>query len=213
MNIDIDNNILRERSTSSSCISLRESSTHSAASSLPYHKRMEIQNNNLNENKQNVIKEISLSYATVNNQNSLHVRQVTDNSPNVGTQHVINEVSTLNNMPTPQNKNVVSNNTNTCLIQNVFNVQLPYDINQSIELTSWDGNAYPISLYGLLEHLNINMSNIKISLLHMADYVKSKKIELKSVNDVSDLNGLGEVVWLFILFIYKSGWDLLYFDK
>jgi len=51
MDIDIDINMIRGRSTSSSQISFRESSTHSAASSIPYHKRIEIQNNLLNEDE------------------------------------------------------------------------------------------------------------------------------------------------------------------
>ena len=101
MDIDIDNNILRGRSTSSSHVSSRESYIYLAVSSLPYYERMEIQNKNLNKNKQDIIKEISLSYTTINNQNSLHIRQVTNNSSNVNTQYIINKVPILNNMPTP----------------------------------------------------------------------------------------------------------------
>ena len=101
MDINIDNNILKGRSTSSSHVGSREFYIYLAVSSLPYYKRMEIQNKNLNKNKQNIIKEISLSYTTINNQNSLHIRQVTNNSSNMDTQYVFNMVPVLNNMPTP----------------------------------------------------------------------------------------------------------------
>ena len=100
MDINVDNNILKGRSALSSHISSRESYIYLAVSSLPYYERMEIQNKNLNKNKQDIIKEISLSYTTINNQDSLHIRQVTNNSSNVDTQYVINKIPALNNMPT-----------------------------------------------------------------------------------------------------------------
>ena len=101
MDIDIDNNILKGRSALSSYISSRESYIYLAVSSLPYYERIEIQNKNLNKNKQDIIKEISLSYTIINNQDSLHIRQVTNNSSDVDTQYVINKTPALNNMPTP----------------------------------------------------------------------------------------------------------------
>ena len=50
MDMDMNTNIIRERSAFSNKFSFRESSTHSITSSILYHKRMEIQNNLLNEN-------------------------------------------------------------------------------------------------------------------------------------------------------------------
>ena len=47
----------------------------------------------------------------------------------------------------------------------------------------------------------------------MTDYVRSKKVKHKSINNIFDLNGLGKAVQLFISSIYKSGWDSLYSDK
>ena len=47
----------------------------------------------------------------------------------------------------------------------------------------------------------------------MADYVRSKKVKHKGINNIFDLNGLSKVVQLFISSIYKSGWDSLYSDK
>ena len=47
----------------------------------------------------------------------------------------------------------------------------------------------------------------------MADYVRSKKVKHKSINNIFDPNGLSKVVQLFISSIYKSGWDSFYSDK
>jgi len=49
MDIDIDSDIIRGRSASSSRISSRESLTHSNALSIPYHKRMKALNNLLDD--------------------------------------------------------------------------------------------------------------------------------------------------------------------
>ena len=51
IDMDVDINIIRERSTFSSQISSRESSTHLAILSIPYHERIEIQNNLPNKDK------------------------------------------------------------------------------------------------------------------------------------------------------------------
>ena len=48
-----------------------------------------------------------------------------------------------------------------CPLQEVFNIQLPYNINQVTEHNSYDGNIHFISLYGTLEHLSSNSKNIK----------------------------------------------------
>ena len=96
MDIDIDINMIRGRSTSSSQISFRESSTYSAASSIPYHKRIEIQNNLLNEDEQEPVERFELSYASGKEQKSKTVSKTTDNSPQKGVQRVHNETLALN---------------------------------------------------------------------------------------------------------------------
>ena len=44
-------------------------------------------------------------------------------------------------------------------------------------------------------------------------YIKNKSIEQNKTNNVPDLSGISEVAWNFISAFYKSGWDLLVFDK
>ena len=81
IDIDIDTNIIREKSTFSSKVSLRELSTHSTASSTPYHQTIEIQNNFLDKDVQKPINSSQLSYVSNNKQVGRLVRLATDNSP------------------------------------------------------------------------------------------------------------------------------------
>ena len=84
INIDINFDMSRRRSVSSSNKSLRESSMHSAASSIPYYKIMEIQSNNPLWSEQVEIKEIALSYAMSAKEDSIPVKQTINNSPKKG---------------------------------------------------------------------------------------------------------------------------------
>jgi len=56
------------------------------------------------------------------------------------------------------NNNVTDNN-------NMFNVQLNYDINQALDSESWNSNFQAISLHGLMKHLVSDIMNIKNLLL------------------------------------------------
>jgi len=44
----------------------------------------------------------------------------------------------------------------------------------------------------------------------MAKYISNKQIKLSKANDLNDFNGIGDVVWNFISFIYGSNWDVLF---
>ena len=101
MDMDVNTDIIRGRSASSNRISSRESSTHLNASSVPYHKRMGIQNNLLNEDVQEPVDSSQLSYASNNKQVGNSVRKATDNSPQEGAQCVCNEALALKNTHKP----------------------------------------------------------------------------------------------------------------
>jgi len=62
IDIDVNNNIIKGRSASSSKFSSREPSTYSVISSIPYHERMEIQNNLLSEDFQEPVDSSQLFY-------------------------------------------------------------------------------------------------------------------------------------------------------
>jgi len=56
---------------------------------------------------------------------------------------------------------------NTYEENNMFNVQLDYDINQARDSKSWGGNFQVISLHSFMEHLVLDIHNIKVSLTRM----------------------------------------------
>ena len=45
-----------------------------------------------------------------------------------------------------------------------------------------------------------------------ADFIRSRKIQAESVNNIPQLKGLGKATWNFISFIYKTKWDSIDID-
>ena len=111
-----------------------------------------------------------------------------DSSKVTGQQCVANEELALNTNPPSGN--------------NVVNVQLNYDINQALDLESWDGDFQAISLYGSMEHLASDVKNIKESLTRMRKYILGKSIDGNKANNIKDLEGIDKVAWEFILSLY-----------
>ena len=96
---------------------------------------------------------------------------------------------------------------------NVFNIQLNYDINQARDPESWDGNFQAILLYSSLEYLASDIKNIKESLTRIWKYILDKTIEDSEANKVKNLEGISKIAWRFILFLYEAHWDSLIVDK
>ena len=130
--MDINSNVIRERFTFSSKTNSREASVLLNASSTPYHKRIEINNNLPDEDVWDPIDNSQLFYDN-NIKVGDSVRKTTDNHLPRDSQHVWNEVPALKNTPKPQGKDVPNNNTNICLLQDIINIQLPYNVNQVME--------------------------------------------------------------------------------
>ena len=95
---------------------------------------------------------------------------------------------------------------------NVFNVQLNYDIDRALDPESWDGKFRVVSLHGSMEHLASDVKNIKDSLRRMGKYIQGKSIIKENPNGVKDLEGVGKAVWDFLSAIYDLHWDSLYVD-
>ena len=91
--------------------------------------------------------------------------------------------------------------------ENMFNVQLPYDINQALDPKSWDSNFHAISLHGSIEHLISDIKHIKKSLRRIQKYILNESIEDNKTNNVKDLEGVREVAWGFISALYEFYWD------
>ena len=217
--MDMEINTPRGRSDSSSANSSRESSTHSNASSIPYHERMQIQSNNLPWSEQVKINErenFSLLYATPGEGEDILFNKVTNNSPKEGAQCVNKEAPALNEMPISQCESEANNMTNTYPSQDFMNVLISYNINQPVELNAWDGEAHPISIFGTMEFLKINSMNMTSLLLYMANmanFIRNRSVKCNMVNDIKQLQGFGQAAWQFILSIYKAGWDVLGTNK
>ena len=140
-----------------------------------------------------------LKYTTPKSQGS-QASKVADFPSNIRKQHSQNDASALKNI------NVANNN-------NVFNIQLNYDIDQALDQESWDGNFRAISLHRSMKHLASDIKNIKESLGRMQRYILGKAIEGNKANDIKDLKGVGKATWGFILALYKSHWDNLMVDS
>jgi len=120
---------------------------------------------------------IQVEYTSQERRNG-RVSKMANNTNNMHHQHVSNKdpVSSL-----------LSGN-------NVFNIQLSYDIDQALDPESWNGNFRAIFLHRFMEHLVSNVKNIKDSLHRMGRYIKGKSIIDSNANDIKDLDGIGKVV-------------------
>jgi len=89
---------------------------------------------------------------------------------------------------------------------------LTYNINKPIEPEVQDSEAHFPSLFDTMEFLEIDAKNIYISLLHIADFIKSREVQAGFVDNISQLKDLGEAMWNFISSIYKAKWDSIDID-
>ena len=80
MDTDVNINMIRRRSTFFGQISSRGLPTHLVASLVLYHERMDIQNNLLNEDKQEPVESFKLSYVSSKKQKCKIVSKATKNS-------------------------------------------------------------------------------------------------------------------------------------
>jgi len=75
----------------------------------------------------------------------------------------------------------------------MFNINLNYDINQALDPEEWDSDFCAISLHGVMEHLVLDIKNIKDSLWRMGKYIRDKSIN-SNPNNIKDLEGVGKMV-------------------
>ena len=98
-------------------------------------------------------------------------------------------------------------------VEDVINIQLPYDFQAPIEPELWSGSFYPISLYSSIEHLASDTKSIKDSLNFLAKYIQDKKASGDEVNNLVEFDGMGDAIWNFILAVYASKWNVLFTDQ
>ena len=61
--------------------------------------------------------------------------------------------------------------------QEFYEVPLSYNINWPVEPNTWNSETRSISVFRIMEFLKINSKNIFISLLHIANYIRNKKVK------------------------------------
>ena len=105
----------------------------------------------------------------------------------------------------PALNNSISSSLPCADVDKNINIQLPYNPNRLIESELWDGNFHSVSLHRSLEHLASDTENIRKSMVHMATYIKNKKIETFKSNNIKDFEDIGKVAWNLISSIYKAG--------
>ena len=76
---------------------------------------------------------------------------------------------------------------------NVFNINLNYNIDQALNLEEWDGEFHVTSLHGAMKHVALDIKNIKDSLWRMGKYIRSKAIDNNS-NNCKDLEDVGKAL-------------------
>jgi len=68
---------------------------------------------------------------------------------------------------------------------NVFDIQLSYDVNWALDPKEWDSDFYTTSLHRAMEHL---VSDVK-TLWKMEKYIQGKFID-NNPNNIKDLEGI-----------------------
>jgi len=64
-----------------------------------------------------------------------------------------------------------------------------------------------------MEHLPLNIENIKMSIYHISKYILNKSVERGKINNFDDLNSISKVAWKFIFTFYDSEWDILHIEN
>ena len=193
----------------------RDSSISSTRSSVAYHEKMECNNDMVIDDDFNDSSP-ALSYED-EQERAIHVSKAADlqnntrpqcNSLNVAnstSQHVLNEDHQSNT------GNKVTKAT-TSYKDEVINIQLSYDSQAPTEPELWSGLFHPISLHSSIEHFALDAKNIKISLNFLAKFIQGKQVNGNKVNNLNNLNGMGDAIWNFISSVYASKWDTLFTD-
>ena len=135
--IDIDDDNIRGRSFLPSKVSSRSTLVTSNASSIPYYEKMEINNDLLDKEVRDPVDSSQLLYKDDNEEGN-PVRKAANNGPTRNLQCIQNKALVLKNSPKLWGKSTFPNNTNMSPLENIINIQLPYDLNQPTKLDLWD---------------------------------------------------------------------------
>ena len=188
--MDIDN--IRGRSSLPFKPGLRDLSIFLTVSLKAYHKYMECNNNLPDDNIQEPINSSQLFYKK-HLKDEVPVSIATDSNNTETPQCVSHKGPILNTMHKLYGKTSTINSLNN-VPQETFNIQLPYNIDQAIDQDAWDDSFHPIFIHESIEHIALDIKNVKNSLECISKYILNKKVEKDKINDLENLKGFGKVV-------------------
>ena len=196
-NINMENNInigpLRERLPMPSNNNSRNSSIISKTLLVLYYEYMKIQNNNPLQYDLVEDEYISCSSNANIRETNISNSSVFGNNPK-GKQYEINETPALNNTLPPYEADMANSQHGQNTQQEYFEVLINYKINSFTEPNAWNSKAYPISIFRHIKFLEINSKNMFTFLLHMANFIKTRKFEKYKTTNITELQGFGKVV-------------------
>ena len=142
-----------------------------------YHVYIKRESDRMDEDKLvGSIGSIRLEYESQGRQKD-QVNKATDTTNNMLQQHALNK----NTAPIPTQDN------------NMFNIKLNYDCDQALDLEKWDSEFYTTLLHGLMEHLVLDVKNIKDFLQRMDKYIRDKEVN-NNPNNCKDLEEVGKAL-------------------
>ena len=144
----------------------------------------------------NSIDSIRLEYTTQEGQNNQDSKAA-DTSLNIRQQYAPTVGPALNSPPG----------------ENVFDVQLNYDLDQTLDSELWDGNFHAVSLHRSMEYIMSDVLSIKNSLFRIKKYILGKSINGNKANGFKDLFGIGKAIWELISLVYNLHLDVLFVDE
>ena len=194
--VPANNDEVRGRSPLSSNNSSREPSMGSSGRSTPYHDRMVIDDDDGPPANHTNIQSPQLSYEKTQ-EKELRLGKAT-NLPDNTRSPATNDEAAPTHAPHAED---------------VINIQLQYDPNGPTDPDLWSGDFRPVSLHGSVEHIASDAKNIRESLNFMAKYIKGKQSDDNNINELKDLDGMGDAIWNFISSVYESRWDSLLTDQ
>ena len=76
----------------------------------------------------------------------------------------------------------------------------------------WDGHTNPISMFGHNNTQEIDINNIRISLMHISNFIRNSELKNNKEEDIPFLNSFGQTVFKFISSLFKGRWNVLKID-
>ena len=64
-----------------------------------------------------------------------------------------------------------------------------------------------------MKFIKINAKNIYISLLHMANFIRSRKVNSDTINNVKKLKEFGNAAFNFVSSIYEANWNIIHTNE